>query len=322
VLILATVLVLLPVPAFAAPTDEPPDVTGRSVADAQLFLREQWYPQIEFVLTPASGRPPAGFDESLAIVQRQALRNTGWSKANVNPKPVVEFQIIPVVPALTDLTRSAAEKLATAYGLGMRVQPAAAEPDWIVVVQEPRAGALAVFDSVVRVQLRASSAVRQVRVPDLRGLTVGQATTSVTARDLKLGVEMTAPGEAGPVVDQRPAAGSLVAVGATVVAVVRPVAVAPTIEPVEEPTPSWVPVVLVSGGSALLLLVLLLALLLRRWRRPRPIPSTPVPPTPVVSARPRAGQMYGPTFEPVSAAPDRTVAVRPRASVVVFEELP
>jgi hypothetical protein len=330
-LLVSALLVLLPAPAFAAPTDEPPDVTGKSVAEAQLFLREQWYPKIEFVMTPASGKPPAGFDETLAVVQKQALRNKGWSVAvGAIQTPVVEFQIVPVVPALTDLPRSAAEKLAAAHGFGLRPQQAGSGPDWVVVLQEPRAGFVAAqFGGVMVVQLRPASAARQVRVPDIRGMTVGQATTSVTVRSLQLGVEMTAPGEAGPIVDQRPAAGTLVAVGTTVVARVRPLAVAPTIGPSQvaaEPpgeTPDWVPVVLVSSGSAaLLLLLLLLGLLLRRWRRPSR--RDPAVAAPVVTARPRAGHLYGPTFEPVSPAPDHVVAVRPRVSppVSVFEEVP
>jgi beta-lactam-binding protein with PASTA domain len=334
------VLVLAPA-AFAAPTDEPPDVTGRTVADAQLYLRENWYPLIEFVITPAGGKPlPTGTDQSLAVVQKQVLRNKGWSNGPFSgaaaPKPVVEFQIVPKVPDLTELTRPAAAKLAAAYGftLTVQVQPGTSSVTGVVGTQNPPAGTLGLFGDAIRVQLRPAVS-RQVRVPDIRGLAVGPATSTVNALDLQLTVEMTAPGERGPVVGQRPIPGTLVAPGTTVVAVVRPVVVAPTLGPSPggpqaEAAPDWVPVVLVGGSSVLLalLLLLLLTLLLRRWRRPdRPDQRDRdrEPPTPAVTAQPRAGQLYGPTFEPISPAPDRVVAVRPRvptAPATVFEEVP
>jgi eukaryotic-like serine/threonine-protein kinase len=142
-----------------------------------------------------------------------------------------------VVPEVIGLSRDSGEARISDVGLVPAVQEQESEePEGEVIAQDPAAGTELERGSTVTITV--SSGIEEVVVPNVVGLSAGDASRQLRADGLTPVVretEVTDPAEDGNVIDQRPAAGVEVERGREVVIIVGALVEEEELAPVEPP---------------------------------------------------------------------------------------
>ena len=204
-------------PAVAAPPSDLPPLIGLQVDDV---VRQLTALKVATELQPSS--LPVGVDRSVVLVQ-----DVVDISIHIDPGPTNAVRLIlgSRVPDLTGLSAAEAARVAGLRGLAVQRSPADAPDGATVRGQVPAPATLVPLGSQVTARV-----VQVVTVPDIRGESVSEARATLEAAGLDLRVDQVGTGpDFGPVVAQRPDAGSVVDVGSAVtgrvVAVVAPVLV-------------------------------------------------------------------------------------------------
>ena len=205
-------LVMFPAP-FITSTVTVPRLVGLSEDDATELLRERGLPVGE-VNHEVHDHAPAGqviWQEPPAETRVSELTNVQLTVSN-GPRRIP-------VPDVSGFESDLARRLIEATGLNVgRVEAVqTAVPRDVVVNTRPAPGSTMLPGAGVT--LVVSVGAPTISVPDLTGLTPDEARDSLAALGLELGETMrrtTSLYPAGTIIDQRPAAGTLLAPGTTI----------------------------------------------------------------------------------------------------------
>ncbi|MER5622655.1 PASTA domain-containing protein [Streptosporangium sp. NPDC002544] len=226
-----------PVPPSPTPTVpyvcEPPDVRRQELQVARDTLLNVPDADIDIQVIPQTLLPT-----STSYVIDYVVENCSADRGIVARGDVaytVILEVGPKVPDVQNLSRTDAETVLDAAGLGKDPQPASASADWKVTGQDPPAGQLVSFGTTVRIDLVSPNPPppevttpapppvkpgRQVTVPPLIGLDPAAARLQLSEVGLVLRVDPDSP-KTGEIRSQDPVAGSQVSEGATVTVSLR-----------------------------------------------------------------------------------------------------
>ena len=194
---------------------EIPDLAGQTQAEATAALKALGFEVL--VTEQASTTVPAG----------QVIATRPNAGGKVPKGTTIELQVssgpkaVPV-PDVVNATQQAAVDALTALGLNAKIVDGDSDtvPQGSVISQDPTAGVSVKPGSTVT--LTVSTGKKQATVPDLSGMTVGEAEGALAGAGLLLGAqsEEASSEPAGAVIGQNPGAGASVASGSYVDVVV------------------------------------------------------------------------------------------------------
>jgi hypothetical protein len=129
----ATTLAVLLAPVAAA-ADDPPDIVGDTVDQAEGALLA-WHQKVIIVWTPDLKQPPPSVSpDSVLVASTKAL------PAPDADHPRVEVDLGTAPPDLTGLTETAVEARLNPLDMKADILPDGRQPHWTVSVQRPPAG--------------------------------------------------------------------------------------------------------------------------------------------------------------------------------------
>jgi beta-lactam-binding protein with PASTA domain len=198
----------------AALNQEPPQVVGLPLDEAEQLIARDWYPSagpydLQFEITPDV---PAQVDPTASIVVAQEVVLYLEDSDDVSPAATMRLTVGSRVPDLRGLSFQDALDLVEPLGLGLE---ASGVEDGVVIRQSPEAAALLPYGDGVRVYLAAAPPSTAL-VPNLVGLTEALAQAAVA--DAGLTYEVVSASGTGErrVSTQSPASGVVVELATTV----------------------------------------------------------------------------------------------------------
>jgi beta-lactam-binding protein with PASTA domain len=201
-----------------------PDVVGKSEPEAASILRARGFtprifdvPSQEPKGTVVSQSPPAGAQappDSRVRLNVSSGEPTGQTTERTDTTQTTPTVTRVSVPNVVGLAQTPALRRLRAAGLkGVVAYATSNQPLGRVIVQRPPSGTRALRDSQVTITVSAGDGTaEQVDVPDVRGVTLAEATQTLEDAGFRVETIRTSPGNA--VNDQQPAPGTTAPRGA------------------------------------------------------------------------------------------------------------